>query len=550
MNLKERKNTYLPSDLLKMIVFSKNKLTSEEESMWLTNTKESNRGVYRCSFPRKKTSILVYPRWQSCGDKETTTVAVEALLVFVSNSEELKNLLIDLNKYVSVPIKFIISENEEKELLDLANQNNYFFHKKEKSESDVLRNLIDTKDEEEFIKIRSAFEKFDEDDSGVIEENEFKKIASYLGEKTDSEDFKQAILALDKNNDGNISIAEFVSWWKIGRQCTKALPKIYQLKMFVKETVNNLVDLPNFFKEISKIKPENSTVKSTQKINFIGPGPIKWRSHLDISMCIGGNDRLKKAEKFLSQFTKNYTAGAKANWISLLFNNINEKICNLQDASNILNRFKGLITKWCLDNNHSDFAVFISNLLVFESTFSGTSAVLAVRLKVDIEEFVKNSIENLLFIFSSIVPEKSSHELTLSLKSNQDLLIDSLNGKTLGNFLEICEVNIMNSGFRDRIKCLVTNLKKEAFLKMVSLIQLFFVPLSMNVKYNGDVYEFVDESLKAFLDIPLTNVGKIIDFFIKNLSQNLFKSTKDISIALNFNEIYADLKLNCYSFTN
>ena len=56
-----RKNTYLANELLKIIVFSKTKERSEEESMWLTHTKESSRGVFRCSYAAKQTSILVFP---------------------------------------------------------------------------------------------------------------------------------------------------------------------------------------------------------------------------------------------------------------------------------------------------------------------------------------------------------------------------------------------------------------------------------------------------------------------------------------------------------
>ena len=378
-----------------------------------------------------------------------------------------------------------------------------------------------------------------------------KEIARYLGENPDTDEFKDAMLALDLNNDGNISITEFVSWWKIGRQSCKALPKIYHLKKYVSESLANVINFKNYVMEISKIKlqEKENSIKSVQNVNFIGPGAFKWRSNFDLNLCLGGTERLRNAENFLSVFTKNYTAAAKANWVSILFNNLNENICSEQEAVTILNGFKDHIIKWCEDNQCNDFAEFIKNLLLFESSSATNSAVLAIRFKVDIEDLIKLALEDLIFILKNLAPEKSSHEFTMNFKSNEDFLINSLEGKNIGQFLEICEMNIKNSGFRDRLKCLVSNLNKEAIQNIISIVQFLFVPLNLNVKYNGNINDFVDESTKAFLNIPLTNIGKSLQFLVKNLGEKLLKSTNDISIALNCFGSFIYLKFYCYSFS-
>jgi Ca2+-binding EF-hand superfamily protein len=549
MDQSQRKNTYLPNELLKILFFSKTKEKSEEESMWLTNTKESSRGVFRCTYSPKKTSILVYPRWPEISDKQTTTVAVEALVVFAANKEELAFLIPHIQRFSAIPIRIVISENDEKELVDLASENKYIFHKKDNEKAEDLRHLIDIRDEEEFEKISSAFNKFDSDGSGLIEQTEMKEIARSLGENPDTDEFKYAMLALDKNNDGNISINEFVLWWKIGRQNTKALPKIYHLKENINQFMSQVVNFPNFVKEIANLKLQDNSFRSTQNISFIGPGAFRWRSQLDLNVVIGGTERQAKAEKFLSQFAKNVTAGAKTAWISVLFNNINQKISPLQETTNTLNSFQDKLVRWCEQNGFEGFAVFVKNLLVFETSTTEKAAILAIRLKLDIEELVRISIENLLYLISNLAQEKGSHEFTMNFKSNQDFYLNGLEGKTVGEFLEICEVGIKNSGFRDRLKLLVVNLNKDAIQNIIALVQFFFVPYNMNLKYNGNVNDFVDETTRSFLSLPLTSIGKSLEFIVKNLGENLFKSTNDISIAVNAFDLFANFKLFCYSFT-
>jgi hypothetical protein len=550
MDHKPRKNTYLPGELLKIILFSLTKERSEEGSMWLTNTKESSRGVFRCSYSQKKTSILVFPRWLECGDKQTTTIAVEALIVFANDSQEFNTILPELQKYAAIPIRVLVSNNDDQELVELTKQNKFVFHKQNKERPEDLRNLIDSLDEEEFTKISSAFNCFDTDHSGIIEQKEMREIAKFLGENPDTDEFREAMLALDKNNDGNISITEFVHWWKIGRQNTKALPKIYHLKENLNHIMTKNMNFHNFVKEILEIKLRENLFKSTQNITFIGPGAFKWRSQLDANVCFGGTERVKHAEKFLSNFTKNLSAAAKANWISLLFNNLNEKICSIQEASNALSSFQEKIVKWCETNNYEGFAVFIKNLLIFETSMTANSVILGIRFKLDIEDLVKLAFENFLFILSCLVIEKQSHEFSLTFRSNQDFYLNGLEGKTIGDFLEICELNIKNSGFRERIKCILTNMNEEAIRDVVSIVQFFFVPYNLNVRYSGNINEFVDETTKHFLSIPMTGIGRFLEFIVKNMSEKLFKSTNDISIAANVFDIFAHFKLFCYSFAN
>jgi len=64
--------------------------------------------------------------------------------------------------------------------------------------------------------LRTLFNVFDSDSSGMMETSEFRKFAKTLG--TDpaltDEEVKEAMLQLDSSNNKRISFDEFWSWWK------------------------------------------------------------------------------------------------------------------------------------------------------------------------------------------------------------------------------------------------------------------------------------------------------------------------------------------------
>ena len=65
---------------------------------------------------------------------------------------------------------------------------------------------------ERWWKMRSTFEKFDEDGSNSLDQEEVNNLVKTLGLHTD---FQDCIMEMDQNEDGNISYEEFVSWWSI-----------------------------------------------------------------------------------------------------------------------------------------------------------------------------------------------------------------------------------------------------------------------------------------------------------------------------------------------
>ena len=75
--------------------------------------------------------------------------------------------------------------------------------------------LINYPQFERWWKMRSMFDRFDEDNSNTLDSKEVSKLVSTLGLHSD---FQDCILEMDQNEDGSINYNEFVSWWSIRKR--------------------------------------------------------------------------------------------------------------------------------------------------------------------------------------------------------------------------------------------------------------------------------------------------------------------------------------------
>lgn len=61
--------------------------------------------------------------------------------------------------------------------------------------------------------LRSEFDRFDEDENGSIDEDEFARLVVALGVKFTPEQTATAFLAIDIDGNRRIDFREFKSWW-------------------------------------------------------------------------------------------------------------------------------------------------------------------------------------------------------------------------------------------------------------------------------------------------------------------------------------------------
>jgi Ca2+-binding EF-hand superfamily protein len=67
--------------------------------------------------------------------------------------------------------------------------------------------------------LRAAFERFDRDGNGHIDEAEFAELVRSLGVQMTPEKVQIAFLAIDVNGNGRIDYGEFAAWW--GRRTSR-----------------------------------------------------------------------------------------------------------------------------------------------------------------------------------------------------------------------------------------------------------------------------------------------------------------------------------------
>jgi Ca2+-binding EF-hand superfamily protein len=61
--------------------------------------------------------------------------------------------------------------------------------------------------------LRAAFDKFDSDGNGFIDEVEFSDLVASLGIGMTAEKVQIAFTAIDVNGNGHIDFGEFAEWW-------------------------------------------------------------------------------------------------------------------------------------------------------------------------------------------------------------------------------------------------------------------------------------------------------------------------------------------------
>lgn len=539
MDKKKRVNTYTNKEYFKLIALAKTKEQSFSFSKLISLDKEHQRGVFYSSF--QKTQLVVFPRFVSKLDHQATTVAVEGLILYLESKEDYEEIKTILSRYNQVPIRIVVSNFDASEIAKEINGSWMQLTEDPRELIDHINQL----DMVEFNKIRDSFEQYDTDGSGSIDAKEMCDIARSLGEDPESEEFRKSLYALDLNQDGVISLKEFITWWKIGRQNGHALPKIYDLFVGVQDLLKTTFNLDNYSEMITKTSDEQVKAQSKQNIVFRSTGQYQIKSRLELSLAVGSEKRQEMAVNFLSQFTKN-TASAKANWLSILIplNKKNRKI-DPSKAKFLLDEFKEHCLKWGEENMGSAFTSFFKNLLVFETNNSENSVILAARLKIDIEELVKNAVQSITYILNSLQPDKSSTTwFNFKANSNVDLYDASLADMHLGEFLDTCEVFIEGSTFREQFKSLFSSFSQE-YQEKLAWLQIFFQPNNLEVELDCKLSDFsFGKEKKSFINsFCLKKVGKFLDFLKKSIPNELLISAENIEICLNAFDIFARFKL-------
>jgi len=531
----KRTNTFLNKEYFKVIAISLTKEQSNDFCKYFSGVENPVRGVF--NSPYLKTQLILFPRFVSKLDHQATTVAVEAIVIHLDKREEFDEIKEILYRYGQVPNRVIVSDFD---CTDLAESIDGYWFKRPEDPRDI-KDFIYELDAKEYKKIKNTFDEYDVDGGGTIDPDELKQIAISMGYDPNDENFNKSVYALDLNQDGHISLSEFICWWKVGRQNTLALPKIYDLYHGTNELMKEFFNMKSFTEDISQIEEEKLKNTSNQRLLFRSPGNFKLKSFVEFSVAIGQVKRLEMAMEFLSKFTKNVSS-AKANWISIYIPlNQKQKKLDPQRAKFLLDEFKEHCLAWGEEKMGTAFISFFKNLLVFETNNNENSVILAIRLKIDIEELVKSSLQHLIYIFSHLQNKTSSTWLKIKAHSNLDLY-DAVNSDlTISDFFDVSELILEGSTFKDQLQAVYNNMS-EKHKEEFSFMQFFFRPDNVDMEMECKLDDFFDGE-QSWMKYPLKNVGIFLDFLKSNLSKELLLAADNMEIALNCFDIFARFKI-------
>ena len=520
-------NTFKDSEFFKVIVYSNSKEKSFQKGSWFSKTKELWRGYFVSPF--KKTKLVVSVNWSGSNiNSINSTISSECVLIFIDSINEWETIKSEFkNLYSKVPSKIVVHKESEV-AKSIAQEIKGSFYCGDDAEE--LRKMIDQCDKKEYEKLSSYFIKFDSDKSGYIEISELPSLALALDEDPKSESFQNSMLVFDVNKDNKISLDEFIVFWKIGRQNTQTLSKIYEFQQYLKENILKMINYENFLKEIKVLKSKNELKTNKIILNCQTKENVKIRTRIEFKLAVGEVKRLEAVRNFISKFTNNLDP-IHENWVNFSVFLKSETI-DSEIAKKYLQEFRVNLLKHAENNLIPGLSGFINNFLNFKSYNRECSATVLFRLKFDVESILKEACQSFVNIIDSICEKEKGFELLFKLYSEE--LIEEIFKKDqcLGDLLKNCEINIESSSVKSLLKTLFLNLNKK-HQSLSGLLQFFFAPNNLNVDFVGPLTELLDESSLTILNLKLSPFAKFIDFIKSNLNPILLKSMKRLDIGFN-----------------
>lgn len=535
--MSERRNTYTNDEYFKVIVLSHSENQAISNARWLTNyTKKLHReDIIRIEY--KKTSLVCYPRF--IGDiKNEETKAFEAIAIFIDESSEfdiLKNILQE--HYSLYNCKLLVSDCVEAE--SWARELN-IKHISKQDREEVI-NTLDLLDMEEYDYIKDKFDTYDVDNSGTITTNEMPKMIESLNYSPNSEDLKAAILSFDSNKDGNISLDEFIIWWKIGRRDPFAFSKFYELENYTKSKLNEIFNQTKLQKSINNEEFDQSTKNTTVDINLDTKNLEEYKTRLNLRLGIGGEARANFSKNYLSR----YNDKMEFNQDYFIEFSVFVQSCTIEGKSitNYIEDFKqDLIDK--IDRTYiPGFKTFIGNFLVVKIFTQEYSVNVRFEFKYDIQELLKSSLSDYLYITNWLTNNGknplSFDFIMFSGKTLNDLVDDNA---TFRDLLDKCEVILKFQAIKDKIRQIFNNLNPN-YSDYVKLIQPFIISTNLKLKYEGIANEFSDDLSNEMLSRKTTLFKDLVMFFKTHIPNDLRKVISRFEIGLNIVNTFASIQL-------
>ena len=535
--MSERKNTYTNDEYFKFVVLANDEQSAINGSTWLTNFKGKlvRDDVIRTPF--KKTSFVCYPRFN--GDvKNKETKAFEGLIVFAESEEEFNSLVETINtEYEKISVRAIISTNEQAESW-AKNINAAYFPKKDRER--ILERL-DVMDQEEYDSILKKFQEIDDDSSGFINTNEMPKMAESLGENPNLEELNQAIKAFDTNQDGKLSLDEFIVWWKIGRKDPFVFSKFFELENYVSAKVSSFVDVSKVQEAMNNEEISSSTKTCKTDITLETKDLEEYITRLNLRLAIGGTARTEACKNYLSRYDDKMDFN-RDYFMDIAFF---IKSCTIKgvSAKDFIESFKDEIIDKIDRTIVPGLKSFLGNFLVVKVFNQEHSVNVRFEFKYDIQEILKTSMSNYTQLTKWLTNEgKNPLSLDLRYFSGKSLkeLLDENN--TLKQLLEKCELFVKFQALKEKIKVISSNFNSE-YQEFIKLIAPFISSTVFKIKYEGVANSYSDSHSQEVLNIKTIKLRESLDYLRNHIPKELKDIMSRMEIGVNIVDTFASVQI-------
>ena len=294
--------------VIRVLIVGTSQESCETFAKWLTDS-DTQEGYWITNH--NNFEIRSYIRWPGSPKTTASAPVADAMIIVAKDENEFQKVREILHEKRVIGFKILVSDNEipqlsEEHMITLSIRNS------DKSNKLIIDELIKFEQETENF-LRKIFTNFDKSNDGFIDQKEIELLCKELGVDVTQSEFQETLKSLDINNDGKISFDEFHDWWRNGRQCSKLMESLINLKVSTNSFLQNLVNS----KYLSDLKQKiDFTNKEMQELihSYIGLSMEKERVktpelRVTFETFAGGISKDNMSKAYASNFQDGFNPG-------------------------------------------------------------------------------------------------------------------------------------------------------------------------------------------------------------------------------------------------
>lgn len=515
----------IASDYINIISLSLNEESSKLNCEKLTNSKADDKGTYRIND--QGLYFQVIPRWLNHPSDLPHLPFIDAIILDVKSEKEYNDLSTILQSYKNTHLIIILSDCDDLENESIQHLNAKILSKSQTSVPTII-NYIASNTLNHNMTIRKIFNSIDTNKNGFLEKQELINFARDTGENVSSQEFNDAMKAIDKHDLGKICYEDFEIWWKMGGHTSTVFGKLIKLS---RDSRNILISDDQFQKLQTELDSASYTKEKCQYFlqfynkNFSSPG-----LQLFLNLCIGGKDKEMAVSTYkLRNSNKSYAK----DWfqISIKVKNPN----NIDKIMTSIINFRDYIIK----NANRNMANFIHAFFKIDDQIINDLIVMTFNVKMDLQHFFENAIHPIITFFDLFTcSEDSTSQILVDFEAENNLDTIFSNNLNISKAFESYKLEIKGNFLRNKLRTMINSFFNDDGLN--KLVWYATASNSFNVKSEIEIENLVSKEK----DFKLGFLKEMLDFYISKFHSFIpfLNELKSVEVGINFNKAFLNLR--------